>query len=446
MRFFKVAAGFFGLAALAAGPAWAEDWKFDYSQVKDLQGNEFVEFIKKQNFTQTEMLEFFKHLPLSTANQQIYDMYMREDLGSYYDDAPKDQPIDGYTFTIGDGTEFIGPMSGQKLKDPVGAYIPVPEGPIGDQKKIYKIGFATHGFTHPWCLNQADVVKWEANRYPNVEISILDAEWDDARQARQIDTFTAQKYDAIMVWPRVSPPMGPPVDRAVKAGIPTITFVRDVGTDKITYRVHGFYMANAVYNLAYLLDRLMEEDGKVGGNVLLIRKALGATADGLRTGGLLRGLSYFPDIKIVGSYHNDSDRPESFKQTQDALMANPKVDIIFGTGSEEIMGAIQAVDMAKRWNSRDGGKKIITLGHDESREVMKAIEDGKIDLLGPYPPYLSGVSLRVLLRHLSGEKMPSTINAPDLASIGQTKKKYLGAVEPATVAEWEQYAFGPELK
>ena len=64
------------------------------------------------------------------------------------------------------GTEINGPFSKQSLKLPFTDYVPLPEGPVGDPDKTYKIGVTFHGFDHPWLINWADAAQWEADAAP----------------------------------------------------------------------------------------------------------------------------------------------------------------------------------------------------------------------------------------------------------------------------------------
>ena len=274
---------------------------------------------------------------------------------------------------------------------------------------------------------------------------VLDPEWDDAKQSRQIDTWVAQGYDGIVVWVRVAAPSGPPIERAVAKGIPVVNVDRMVGTDKVTCSIEGNNPANGAQQGMYLIHKLLQETGKVEGNIVMIRKPLGSSADAGRTGHFLKIVSYFPDLKIIANHHNNSARPESFRQVQDTMMAHSDIDVIFCTGGEQSMGAIQAVDQAKRWNSRKDGRKIIILSNDDSRECLNAVKIGKQDMLGPMTPLLGGIGVRVLLRLISGEELPQKIPMPEQIMVTKEKENVFG-LTTLTVSEWLPYAYGPSIE
>ena len=418
---------------------------FDYSKVKDLSGQEFLNYYKSLNLKGQAALDFWKNIPVSKANKQIFELYQKEGFQPYVDSYPSAPHYGGYVYKGGPGTKIKGPMSKQDLALLFADYVPLPAGPIGDPKKTYRIGYTIHGFNHPWLLNNADTAIWEASRHSNVKLTVLDPEFDNAKQARQVDTWIAQDFDGILIWPMVEAPTGPPIERAVDKGIPCVSVDRMVGTQKVTARITGNFPANGAQQGMYLVHRLMQELGKVEGSILMIRKPLGGTADSQRTGHFLKVCSYFPGLKIVGSYHNPSSRPDSFQQVQDALMANPKLDIIFCTGAEQGMGAVQAVDMAKRWDSREGGKRIIILSNDDLREALNAINEDKMAMAAPYTPLLGALGMRTLLKIVAGEKIPQDITTPDLPMITKGKENVLG-VETVTADEWEPHAYGPKMK
>ena len=344
-------------------------------------------------------------------------------------------------FKVGMGTDVVGPMSKQKLKLPFTHLHPLREGPIGDPQKNYKVGYTIHGFGHPWLLNNADSALWEADRHPNVELTVLDPEFDNQKQVLQIDGWIAKKLDGIMIWPMQEAPTGPPVNRAAARGIPTVSVDRMVGSKKVTARITGNFPANGTQQGMYLVHRLLNEKGKVAGTVLMIRKPLGSTADAQRTGNFLRVISYFPGLKILDSHHNSSSRKDSREQVSKALKKHARIDAIFCTGAEQSMGAVQAVDLAKRWNSRDGNKRIIILNNDDLFEALQAIQEDKLAMTAPYTPLLGALGLRVLLKIMAGEKIPQDVKTPDIPMITKNKEIIFG-IETISVKEWIPYSYG----
>lgn len=414
--------------------------KINWAKIKKLQNLDFIEYVRSLNLKNQEALDFWKMLPLSRANQGINKIYRKGAFAIYLNKYPRSKGIVP-EFKVGSGTNAKGPMSGQTLKLPFSNYYPLKKGTIGDPNRIYKIGYTIHGFDHPWLLNNADSAIWEANRHPNVQLTVLDPAFDNKKQVAQIDNWIKDKFDGILIWPMQEAPTGPPVDRAFKNKIPSVSVDRLVGSSKVRVRVTGNFPANGTQQGMYLIHRLLSETGRIKANVLMIRKPQGSTADAIRTGHFLKVMSYFPGIKILASYHNSSSRISSSIQVSQALKKYPEIDVIFCTGAEQSMGTVQALDKANKWNSGTGGKKIIILNNDDLFEALKAIKSDKIAMTAPYTPLLGGLGMRVLLKVIAEENVPRDVVTPDLPMITKNKENIFG-IETISVDEWIPYSYG----
>lgn len=414
--------------------------QIDWNKVSRLQGMDFLAYVESLDLTGQQALDFWKRIPLSRANKQVNRLFRKEAFAIYMKKYPRSE-AGAEPFTPGMGTEITGPISGQALKLPFTGYHPLPEGPIGDSGKTYRIGYSIHGLGHPWLLNNADSAQWEAQRHPNVELTVLDPSFDNRKQVLQIDAWVRDKVDGIMVWPMQEAHTGAPVERAHAAGIRTVTVDRQVGSHQVLAQITGNFPANGAQQGIYLVHRLLEETGKVEGNILLIRKPLGSTADAMRTGHFLKVISYFPGLGIVDSKHNSSNRADSQRQVAEALKQHPDIDAIFCTGAEQAMGAVLAVDEAERWNSRAEGRRLIILNNDDLYEALQAMREDKIGVTAPYTPLLGGLGLRVLLKSLAGERVPKNVITPDLPMITRERMTIFG-VQTIGIDDWIPYSYG----
>lgn len=414
--------------------------EIDWRKIRTLKDKSFLQYVESLDLKGQAALDFWKNIPLSRANRQIYRRFRQEALAIYMKKYPRPKesvPV----FRAGMGTSVRGPKSGQRLKLPFTAYHPLEKGPVGDPGKTYRIGYTIHGFDHPWLLNNADSAIWEANRHPNVALVVRDPGFDNDRQVQQIDQWIEEGFDGIIIWPMQEAPIGPPVDRAIAAGIPTVSVDRMVGTRNVSARITGNFPANGAQQGMYLVHRLLKETGEVRGAVLMIRKPLGSTADAMRTGHFLKVLSYFPGLRIVDSFHNSSNREASFQQVRGALKEHRELDAIFCTGAEQGMGAVRAVDTEGRWDSRVNGRRIIVLSNDDLYEALQAVRDGRIAMTAPYTPLLGGLGLRIMLKLISGQELDQDVITPDLPMITKDKETIFG-VDTIGVNEWIPYSYG----
>jgi len=376
------------------------------------------------------------------ANPEVGKLFKSQGFRWYLDAYPVKEMSEGFIWKLGMGREFIGPLSKLPIKAPFSDYLALGEGPVLNPIKTYRIGFAFHGKAHPWLISLADTAVHEANLHPNVEIEVLDAEFDDRKMGRFIDGWIARKFDAIVLWPVREAPMGPPVDRAIDAGIPVVSLDRRTSSRHISSEVLGNFYANGLQQ-GLFLNHVKGGEGKI----VLNRKALGSTADSMRTGAFLETIGDGKYL-ILSSFHTNSSRKLAFETTRDALKNHDDIEIIYNTGGEEALGALDAVREAGRLNSAPGKKKIIFLANDDSKETVNEVRKGNLDVVVPYTPLLGGLGVRVALLHvgfkegLVKSKPLRQIITPNLPMITR-ESLVIEGIETVTPDEWP-YAYGLE--
>ena len=418
-----------------------------YIEVSKLSGQAAIDFFKSlkgRGLTDQQILEFFIKIPLSPANAEIARLYKDDGFEVYSKTYPVGPTYNHFVWKNGQGTNIVGPYSQWNLRLPFTSYMSLPKGPIGDPKKTYNIGVAFPGLTASWITNLSDAVRWEADRHPNVILDIQDTQYDNNKTANIIDTFVAGKKDAILLWPAVEAPTGPPVRRAIEAGIPVVTVDRIAGYDKTTIQVAGNFPANGAQAAMYYLSQL-DKEGNLNSNLVLLRKPLGSTADAIRTGFFLKILSYVPGIKVVGNYHDTSDRATAFKNAQAAIQANPVIDAVFVNGDYQNIVMLEALKLANRLDSRAGGRRVILLTVDDSKEALNNVKEGLFACDTPYTPMISDLALRALLMKLAGQNLPQNIMTPDIPMVTKDGAPVFG-MKTQTVDEWYKYSFGPPVK
>lgn len=376
------------------------------------------------------------------ANKDVGTLYQKQGFRWYLGAYPVTELSGGFVWKLGMGREFIGPLSRLPIKAPFSDYLPMKEGPVLNPDKTYRIGFAFHGAAHPWLISLADTAVYEASLHPNVEIDVRDGEFDDRKMGRFIDDWIASKYDAIVLWPVREAPMGPPVDRAIDAGIPVVSLDRRTSSQNISSEVLGNFYSNGLQQGLYL-NHITGGKGKM----ILNRKALGSTADSMRTGAFLEAIGD-GKYEILASFHTNSLRALAAKSTGQALKEHSNIDIVFNTGGEEALGALEAVRDAKRLNSATGGQKIIFLSNDDSKATVEEVRKGTMDVVVPYTPLLGGLGVRVALMHVGYKagliktKPKKQIITPNLPMITR-EKLLIDGIQTVIPDEWP-YSYGPE--
>ncbi|UGB30542.1 sugar ABC transporter substrate-binding protein [Metabacillus sp. B2-18] len=420
-----------------------------FEEVKGLSGQDalsYFESLPSKGLSESDILEFFINIPLSNANNEIAELFKREKFESYMNSYPTGDPYDNYKWENGAGSEVKGSFSDLNIKLPFANYVSLNEGPVGDKDKVYRIGVAIHGFDQPWNVGLADSAQWEADRHSNVELDVKDAQWDNDSMADIIDSFVLQKVDGILTWPMVeSETTIAPVERALEAGIPVVSVDRMTGLEATTSRVTGNFPANGAQAGMYLVWKLAQES-ELKANVLLLRKPLGSTADANRTGHFLKVLSYFPDIKILKSYHDHDNTAEALANMQLALNEFSKIDVVFGTGDHETIAAYDAANEKNRLNSRDDGKKMIFLSIDDSKTAINNVKEGKFEVNTPYTPFIADIGMRTLMKIITKDgDIPHNIITPNIPMVTKDGETIFG-IKTQTPDQWYDYTFGAPVK
>lgn len=417
-----------------------------YEELAPLYGQDAIDFfnsLKGRGLSDGQIMQFFIDIPISTANKEIYDMYIEEGFEIYAETYPKGEPYKGFALdpTV-HGVDITGHFSGWPLKLPYVDYMPLPAGPVGDPGKTYKIAFIGCGFPSAWQTNLHDSVMWQVQQFSNVTIDIHDYEYDNNKLSNIMDNVIAQRVDGILLWPANEAPSGPPVQRAEAAGIPVVTIDRIAGHPDYTNRVAGNFTANGAQNAMFLLEQLSDE-GSFDCNIVLIRKPLGSTADAVRIGHFLRPLSYVPGIRVVGSYFDPSDRATAFANSQAAVAAHQTIDAVMTTGDYEGIVMLEALSLAGRLDSsRADGKRVIIMNVDDSKEAINFVRSGDIATNAPYTPLHGDIGVRVLMMRLSGTELPQDIIFPNIPIITRDGRTLFG-MKTQTPDEWWPFTFGP---
>src|SRR6202048_996403 len=159
-----------------------------------------------------------------------------------------------------------------------------------------KIGVAMALFDDVWLTNVRDAMTKWASAHPDVELTIVDAANDTAKQVGQVENFLAQGMDAVVILPVYTAATGPMTKAVVKAGKPLVYVNRQPANLPKSVVYCGSHSIEAgIMN--------MEELGKAmggKGNLVILMGELSNEAAIGRTDGIKQVVKEkFPDIKIV---------------------------------------------------------------------------------------------------------------------------------------------------
>lgn len=433
------------------------DGEFDalYEECKDLTDvdayNYFMALKDDKGLTDDQILRFFIGLPLSQANQDAYNTYVNDGMEAFTQTYPYGSCYDNYSWEVGSGTEFVGSLQGDSGKLPFTDYIPMEGGTtIGDPDKEYTFAFVGGGPISSYGTANWDAFVWQCEQFTNVKAMAVSHQGSDDVYSSTIDTFIANKVDAAIISPRSEAVSKPCMERLVAAGIPTITLDRLTGCDDVDVAAAGNYPAGGAQLGMYLVQKLYEESQAIEGNIIFMRKQKGGTDDAIRGGHFLKVISYFPGIKILQCYHDNSNRQEAFTNFESAIQQYQDVDAVICLGDHQALAARESLNLADRMYSREGGKKVIIATCDDSKETMMWLKKGEIDMCTPYTPYTADIGVRVAAKIINNEEVPHYVIFPSIPAVLSEGVLESGnsLFNMATMSYdvWKPYGFGPEVE
>lgn len=231
-----------------------------------------------------------------------------------------------------------------------------------------KIGVTLMDFSTEFGIGLKDYMTAKADSMGDVELTVVDAGGDAAKQLQQVETFISQKVDAIIMQPQEQEACSPAIDKAKAAGIPIINCNSLTITEPDAY-VGSNDSESAEIAMTYIAEQL---GGK--GNVLMMHGHPGQTAEVKRTEGAMDILAQNPDMTLLDEQTADWDRAEAMTLMENWIQAyGDQINAVFCQNDEMALGALNALVQA--------GKKdnVLVVGVDAIDDALQSVKDGKMD-------------------------------------------------------------------
>ena len=231
-----------------------------------------------------------------------------------------------------------------------------------------KIGVTLMDFSTDFGIGLKDYMTAKADAMGDVELTVVDAGGDAAKQLQQVETFISQKVDAIIMQPQEQEACSPAIDKAKAAGIPIINCNSLTITEPDAY-VGSNDSESAEIAMTYIAEQL---GGK--GNVLMMHGHPGQTAEVKRTEGAMDILAQNPDMTLLDEQTADWDRAEAMTLMENWIQAyGDQINAVFCQNDEMALGALNALVQA--------GKKdnVLVVGVDAIDDALQSVKDGKMD-------------------------------------------------------------------
>ena len=245
-----------------------------------------------------------------------------------------------------------------------------------NNKKTYVIGVSQCS-EDSWRKKLNGELRDATYLHDNVTLRVVSANDDDKLQTRQINTFTDEGVDLLIVSPNQINTVTPAIDRAYDSGIPVILLDRKTGAGKYTAFIGADNEKIGRTIGEYIATRL---GGK--GTVVEIRGLEGSSPAIERHNGFVSAISNYPGIRLLAS-ESGTWLQQSGDEVATKMFAKGIVpDYVFGQNDRMAHGAWQA---AKRLGLA-GRMRFVGIDALPGKDGgIKLVRDGVLDASYIYP-------------------------------------------------------------
>lgn len=201
-----------------------------------------------------------------------------------------------------------------------------------------------------------------------VTLIVNDAQRAPDRQIQQVESFIAQRVDAIILNPCEVEASSPAVDKALTAGIPIVNVNSETKTTPTAF-VGSHDEESARLAMEYIAKRL---GGK--GEVVMMHGYMGQAAELKRTAGAREVLAKNPGLHLLAEQTAEWDRAKAMALMENWIQAHgDKINAVFAQNDEMAMGALLALEQAKKKD------KVIVVGVDAIADALEAVRQSRLD-------------------------------------------------------------------
>ncbi len=207
----------------------------------------------------------------------------------------------------------------------------------------------------------------ERARELGVRLIVNDAQRSAATQVAQVESFVAQKVDAVILNPCEVEASSPAVDKALAAGIPVVNVNSETRTPPTAFVGSRDEDAGRLA-MGYLARRLGGS-----GNVVIMHGVMGQAAQIKRDRGAREVLALTPGVHLLAEQSGEWDRAKGMSLMENWIQAyGDRINAVFAQNDEMAMGALLAIEQSGR------KQKIPVVGVDAIDDALQAVADGRL--------------------------------------------------------------------
>lgn len=240
----------------------------------------------------------------------------------------------------------------------------------------------------------------KAAKDAGINLTVVDAQDDPAKQISSVEDLIQKHVSVILLNPTDSSALVGAVQEANRAHIPVITLDRTVDGGDVVSHIASDNLAGGAAAAKYLEKALNNK-----GDVLELQGVPGTSAARDRGQGFDDEIKS-SGLKVVAQQPANFDRAQGLSVTENLLQAHPNVQAIFAQNDEMALGAVRALEGAKKTN-------VLVVGFDGTPDGIAAIKDGKMAATVAQQPQMIGqLGVQTAASVMNGQQVESKIAVP----------------------------------
>lgn len=256
------------------------------------------------------------------------------------------------------------------------------------------IGFSVSTLNNPFFVTLTEGARKAATEN-NVELVVVDAGDDAAKQTSDIEDLVSRNVGVLIVNPVDSDAVAPAVKSAMSQGIKVIAVDRGVNGVDVDCQIASDNVAGARMATEYLMELVGE-----GAKVAELQGVPGASATIDRGAGFHQVADQ--SLQVAASQTANFNRAESMTVMENILQSDGTIKGVFAHNDEMALGAVEAVAAS--------GKDIKIVGFDATDDAQKAVKDGKMAAtVAQKPDKMGETAIGTAVKIMAGETVEKSI-------------------------------------
>ena len=256
------------------------------------------------------------------------------------------------------------------------------------------IGFSVSTLNNPFFVTLTEGAKKAASEM-NVELVVVDAGDDAAKQTSDIEDLVSRNVGVLIVNPVDSDAVAPAVKSAMSQGIKVIAVDRGVNGVDVDCQIASDNVAGARMATEYLMELVGE-----GAKVAELQGVPGASATIDRGEGFHQVAD--KSLQVAASQTANFNRAEGMTVMENILQSDGAIKGVFAHNDEMALGAVEAVAAS--------GKDIKIVGFDATDDAQKAVKDGKMAAtVAQKPDKMGETAIETAVKIMAGETVDKSI-------------------------------------